>query len=321
MPLLSFVIPCYRSEKTIRLVINEIIQTVSRRSGYDYEIICINDCSPDNVYLVLLELAKNNTKIKVVNLVKNMGKHCAVMAGYSYVRGQFIVNLDDDFQSPVDKLWELLDLVEADKCDIATAEYTIKQEALWKRMGSNFNQFVSEILLDKPKGLRFENFSVSKRFVVDEIVKYKNPFPYLEGLLLRITNRVIAVKMGERMRADDNRTGFTFWKSLSLFANGFTNFSVKPLRFSLLIGTSFAFLGFLYGIYVIFSKLLHPNIPMGWSSTMAVLLFSSGIIMCLLGIIGEYVGRIFICINAAPQYVIRNTINIDNNIIDNRDYY
>ena len=311
MTLLSFVIPCYRSEKTIKLVTDEIINTVAQHQSYDYEIICVNDCSPDNVYNVLQSLAKDNNKIKVVNLVKNMGKHSAVMAGFSFVKGDYIVNLDDDFQSPVDKLWELIKPLETDGYDIVTANYIIKKEALWKRIGSNFNLFMSEILLDKPKGLRFENFSVMKRFVADEIVKYKNPYPYLEGLILRVTNKVLTVEMEERTRADDNKTGFTFWKSLSLFANGFTNFSVKPLRFSLIAGTLFASWGFLYGLYIIMRKLLQPEVPMGYSSMMSVLLFSSGMIMLLLGIIGEYVGRIFICINSAPQYVVRNTINIE----------
>ena len=197
MCLLSFVIPCYRSEKTIKFVIDEIIKTVSIRKNYDYEIICVNDCSPDKVYDVLQDLAKANKKIKIVNFVKNMGKHSAVMAGFSFVQGDYIVNLDDDFQSPVDKLWELIDPLENGGYDIATAEYIIKKEAFWKRLGSNFNLFMSEILLDKPKGLRFENFSVMKRFVVDEIIKYKNPYPYLEGLILRVTNKVISVKMQE----------------------------------------------------------------------------------------------------------------------------
>jgi len=316
MTLLSFVIPCYRSEKTIKLVTEEIIRTVKERQGYDYEIICVNDCSPDNVYNVLQDLAVKNQKIKVVNLVKNMGKHSAVMAGFSFVKGDYVVNIDDDFQSPVDKLWELINPLETGGYDIVTAEYMIKKESFWKRMGSNFNLWVSEILLDKPKGLRFENFSVMKRFVADEIIKYKNPYPYLEGLILRVTNKILTVKMEERTRADDNKTGFTFWKSLSLFANGFTNFSVKPLRFALIAGTLFASMGFLYGLYIIMRKLLQPEVPMGYSSMMSVLLFSSGMIMLLLGIIGEYVGRIFICINSAPQYVVRNTINIERSNFD-----
>lgn len=308
--LISFVIPCYRSENTIERVINEIIETVGERQGFDYEIIAVNDCSPDEVYKVLINQAKNNFKIKVVNLVKNMGKHSAILAGYSFVNGKYVVNLDDDCQSPVCNLWMLLDPVMSDLCDVATAEYIKKMESAWKRFGSNVNLVVSEIMLDKPKGMHFEDLSVMKRFVADEILKYKNPYPFLEGLILRVTGRIISVPMEQRKRGDNNESGFTFWKSLSLFANGFTNFSVKPLRLATIIGTVFAFLGFAYGILVIVRRIVYPETPLGWSSIMAVLLFSCGMIMLMLGVIGEYVGRIFICINDAPQYVVRGTINI-----------
>ncbi|MBQ9901022.1 MAG: glycosyltransferase [Clostridia bacterium] len=309
MTLLSFVIPCYRSEKTIKKVIDEIITTVSQKSGYDYEVIAVNDGSPDGVYGVLQELALHNPKIKVINLAKNMGKHAAVMAGYAYVNGEYIVNLDDDYQSPVDHLWELVAPVEADLCDVATAEYAEKKEARWKKIGSNFNMLITEIMLDKPKGLRMENLNVVKRFVVDEVIRYKNPYPFVEGLILGVTKRVITVPMEQRDRGDDKGTGFTFFKSLALFSNGLTNFSVKPLRIAMIAGLMFSILGFLYGVYIIINRFIHPELAAGWSSLMAVMLFSSGIIMLLLGVIGEYVGRIFICLNNAPQYVVRNTIN------------
>lgn len=309
--ILSFVIPCYRSEDTIEKVVNEIIETVSQRQEFDYEIILVNDCSPDGVYDVIKGLARNNPKIKAINLAKNMGKHSAVMAGYCYVQGDYVVNLDDDFQSPVNMLWELIDPLIADECDIATAQYYRKKESVWKRFGSNLNLWVSGIMLDKPKGLRFENLSAMKRFVLDEVVRYKNPYPYLEGLFLRATKRVLSVPMEQRERADKNDTGFTFGKSLSLFVNGLTNFSVKPLRLALIIGVIFAFIGFFFGLFIIIRKIIYPMTPMGWSSIMSVILFSSGMIMLLLGIIGEYVGRIYICINNSPQYVIRETINLN----------
>lgn len=312
--LVSFVIPCYRSENTIEKVITEIIETVEKRDGYDYEVICVNDCSPDNVQDVLEDISKKNKKVKTVTLAKNMGKHAAVMAGYSFAKGDYIVNLDDDCQSPVDHLWELMDLLENDVCDVVTAEYTKKKESFWKRAGSNVNLYISDIMLDKPKGLRFENFSVIKRFVRDEVIKYKNPYPFLEGLFLRVTKRVMSVPMEQRERGDDKVTGFTFWKSLSLFANGFTNFSVKPLRFALILGIAFAAVGIVYGIIIVLRRILNPGLALGWSSIMSVILFSSGIIMMLLGVIGEYVGRIFICINDSPQYVIRRTINIEGEV-------
>lgn len=309
--LLSFVIPCYRSEKTIEKVTAEIIETVSRKSGYDYEIICVNDSSPDNVLSVLQKLAAGNKKIKVIDFSRNMGKHSAVLAGLSVAKGEYIVNLDDDFQCPVNELWRLLEPVEKGGFDFSTARYKVKKQAFYKNFGSNVNLFMASVMLGKPRELRFENFNIMKRFIVDEIVKYDKPYPYLEGLIYRITHNIAEVDMEERGRADENATGFTLAKSLSLWFNGFTAFSVKPLRISTLLGLGFAVIGFIAGLLIVIKKLVHPETMMGWTSLMALQLFVSGVMMMILGLIGEYVGRIYICLNNTPQYVIKSTINID----------
>lgn len=307
--LLSFVIPCYRSEHTIRAVVDEIILTVSERSEYDYEIVCINDCSPDNVLTVLRDMASENQKIKVINLAKNVGKHAAVMAGYAHVHGAYVVNLDDDGQCPTYELWNLLAPVEQGDFDIATASYSEKKQAKWKNLGSDLNAYVGRIIFGKPKGLRFENFCIFKRFVSDEMIKYTNPFPYLEGLMLSITRRVTMVPMEERCRCDDQGGGYTLGKSIALFANGFTAFSVKPLRLSTFVGFASAAVGFIMGFIMIIRKLLNPDILTGYTSTVVLQLLIGGLILMSLGLLGEYIGRIYICINNSPQYVVREKIN------------
>ena len=150
-----------------------------------------------------------------------------------------------------------------------------------------------------------------KKYVKEEIVKYKNPYPYIEGLVLRVTNRIKTVELEERERGDDNKSGFTLKKSVSLLLNGLTSFSVKPLRVASVIGFLFAIIGFLWGVYAIIKKIIHPEVLLGYSSLLAINLFSSGMMMIMLGLIGEYVGRIFICINNSPQYVIRELINVE----------
>ena len=311
--LLSFIIPCYRSELTIERVIDEIKETVEQREKYDYEIICVNDCSPDSVLSVLKRIAAGNTKVKVIDFSKNMGKPAALMAGLSYCRGEYIVYLDDDFQCPVYELWKLMEKVENDDCDFATAKYKEKRQTAFKNFGSFINLLMAHVLLEKPMSLRFENFGVIKRFVVDEIIKYDKPYPNLEGLLWRVTNRVSTVEMEERERGDNKRSGFTFKKSLSLWLNGFTAFSVKPLRVSTILGFLLAAGGFIFGLITIIRKIINPDIAAGYTSMFALQLFIGGVIMIVLGLIGEYVGRIYICLNNTPQYVIRNTININAN--------
>ncbi len=311
MTLLSFVIPCDRSEHTIEAVVQEIISTVGEREGYDYEIVAVNDCSPDGVFEVLKRLARENKKIKVLNFAMNMGKDSAILAGFSIVKGDYIITLDDDCQCPTGELWRLLEPVEKDECDCATAEYAIKKESWFKRMGSNLNMHMAQAMIGQPKGLRMENFLAMKAFVVREIIHYRHPFPYLEGLLFRITTRVKSVRMEERDRGDQNATGFTLKKSISMISNGLTAFSVKPLRVASICGAVFAIIGFLFGIFTVIQKIVDPTVPIGYSSLVCAVMIASGLIMLMLGIIGEYLGRIYICINDSPQYVIREKINVE----------
>lgn len=308
MKKISFVIPCYGSEKTIEFVIDEIVETVSLKSEYDYEIIAIHDCSPDNVFEVLKNIASKNKKVKVIDFTKNFGKHAGVLAGFKYATGDYIVGLDDDGQCPVDHLWELLQPLIDDKSDYAMAGYSKVKQSAFKNLGSAFNSLMSQILLKKPKNLYFSNFYAMKKFIAKEMIKYDNPYPYLEGLTLRTTNSFTIVPMEERNRIEGNGN-FTLKKSFDLMINGFTAFSVKPLRISSIIGIFFAFVGFIFGLLIIIRKIVNPSIVMGYSSTMSAMLFIGGMIMLLLGLIGEYVGRIYISINNSPQYVIKNILN------------
>ena len=305
---ISFVIPCYRSEKTVGSVIAEIISTMDP-SEYDYEIIAVNDCSPDDVWRVLKDLSACNKKIKAINLSKNMGKSSARMAGFNNATGDYIVSVDDDGQCPVDRIFDLIKPL-SEGYDASIAKYPKKKQSAFKNFGSWVNSVMTRVMINKPKDLQVSNFSVVKKFVIDEIVKYDHPFPYFSGLLLRTTTKVTNVEMEERARISGKST-FTFAKLITLWMNGLTAFSVKPLRLATMIGTAYALLGFLFGIYTIIYKIINPNVAKGYSSTISIIMFTCGIMMLMLGLIGEYIGRIYICINKSPQYVIKETVNIE----------
>lgn len=307
---ISFIIPCYASENSIGLVIDEIKEKVAEKEEYDYEIIAVNDFSPDHEWEVLSEIAKANSKVKAINLAKNGGRHNALMCGCHYAKGDYIVFIDDDQQCPCDRLWDLILPLESGKYDVAIAKYPHKKQSGLKNFGSKVNDIVANWLLGKDKELKFSNFSVMKAFVKDEIIKYTNPYPYLSGLMLRATNRVINVEMEERERTI-GVGHYSFKKSFSLWMNSFTAFSVKPLRLATGCGLVASAIGCIWGVYTIIRKLLDMNIQMGYSSTMAAILFIGGMIMFMLGLIGEYIGRIYISINNSPQYVVRDVINIE----------
>ncbi len=309
---LSFVIPCYGSFNTIEGVVDEIAAVMKQRGECEYEIIAVNDGSPDNVIVKLRELVKKYPVMRAVDLSKNMGKHAAVMAGYSLVTGDYVVNLDDDGQCPMDKLWELVDALGGDY-DLAMAKYPEKKQSLFKNIGSGVNSMMVSWLLGKPRNMHFSNFSVMRRYIVDEMCRYNNPYPYIEGLILRTTKRIVCVEMEERGRADGGKGNFTFRKSFSLLINGLTAFSEKPLRIASFIGALCALGGFAMTVYVVINRLMHPDVPLGYSSIMAAVFFIGGVIMMMLGLIGEYIGRIYISLNNSPQYVIREIYSSEEN--------
>lgn len=307
--LLSFVIPCYGSENTIEPVIDEIIMNVSHMSGFDYEIIAVNDCSPDGVWEKLMYIASKNKKVKLINFAKNMNRPGAVMAGLNHISGDICIILDDDGQCPMDKLSDLLQPI-LDGYDVSMADYPKRKQPFYKDIGTLVNKKMTEYIIERPKDLQFTNFMAIKKYIIKEIIQYKNAYPYLTGLILRTTRNIANVPMEERERICGTTT-FTFRKMLNLWMNGLTAFSIKPLKLSSFIGVICAIIGFLFGIYTVIHKLIQPSISAGYSSIIAILLFIGGLIMLMLGMIGEYIGRIYISINNSPQYVIKETINID----------
>ena len=312
MKIISFVIPCYNSQNMIETVVQQIVDKVAEREEYDYEIVAVNDCSPDRVIDVLRRLAAADSRVKVVDLAKNTGKHTAVLVGYRFATGDYVISLDDDGQCPMEKLWELIRPLEEGH-DMAMAKYDHKQEKGYKQLGSRVNHLVSQILLEKPKELIFSNFIARQRYICKAMAEYHNIYPYLEGLSLRITRDIVLVPMTEKKRLQ-GKSNFTFKKSFSLWMNGFTAFSVKPLRISTIVGAVTAFVGFIYGLVTIIRKLINPAISVGYSSMLVAVLFCSGMIMLMLGMVGEYLGRVYLSVNRYPQYVVKEKLNIDEDL-------
>ena len=282
---------------------------------YRYEIILVNDYSKDNTLEVIRELCDKDPAIKGIHLAKNFGQHSALMAGYRHVRGDIIVSLDDDGQTPADECLKLIQPLVEEDYDMTIAKYEKKRHSLFKKFGSYINELMARILLEKPKDLYCSSYSASKRFVIDEIINYKNPYPYLEGLVLRTTLNIKNVEVNHRARLVGKST-YSFRKLLKLWLNGFTAFSVKPLRIASVMGGILAVFGFIYAVYIIIHKYMNNDVSMGWSSMMAVQLIIGGGILCVLGLIGEYIGRIYISLNNSPQYVIKERINIEGSYKD-----
>lgn len=302
---ISFIIPCYQSEKTISKVVEGIKEEIQR--DYNYRIILVDDASPDGVFQVITKLCEKDKNIIGLSLSKNFGQQAARMAAIPYIVGDYVVFMDDDGQHASTGIIKLIEKIKTGGYDIVYAKFKFKKESLFKQFGSWLNLKMTDILIGKPKEVRQSSFFAMRYFVAKELENYKSPFPYLFGYLMKITQNIANVEIEHLPRITGN-TGYTFKKLIMLWLNGFTGFSVVPLRVSSLLGVASAMLGFLWGIMIIIRKLMVPDVAMGYSSIMAVILFMGGIIMVMLGLLGEYIGRAFITINQIPQYVIKEQI-------------
>lgn len=309
--MISFVIPCYRSQATLPSVIREIQETMEGLSQYTYEVVLVNDCSPDNTFDSIRELCRENKNISGINLAKNFGQHSALMAGFHQVKGDIIVCLDDDGQTPADEVGKLLEGIEKG-ADVVYAKYAHKHHSGFRNWGSHVNELMTRVMLGKPKDLFVSSYFAARRFVVDEMIKYEYPYPYVIGLVLRTTKNIVNVEVNHRDRMEGT-SGYTLGKLLGLWFNGFTAFSVKPLRIATVTGAGCAFLGFAYGIYTIIKKIFinPPGLVTGFSALMSVLVFMGGMLMLMLGLVGEYMGRMYISMNRSPQYVVREIVNCE----------
>ena len=309
--MISFVVPCYRSQATLPSVIREIQETMEGLSQYTYEVVLVNDCSPDNTFDSIRELCRENKNITGINLAKNFGQHSALMAGFHQVKGDIIVCLDDDGQTPADEVGKLLKGIEKG-ADVVYAQYAHKHHSGFRNWGSHVNELMTRIMLGKPKDLYVSSYFAARRFVVDEMIKYEYPYPYVIGLVLRTTKNIVNVEVNHRDRMEGT-SGYTLGKLLGLWFNGFTAFSVKPLRIATVTGAGCAFLGFAYGIYTIIKKIFinPPGLVTGFSALMSVLVFMGGMLMLMLGLVGEYMGRMYIYMNRSPQYVVREIVNCE----------
>jgi undecaprenyl-phosphate 4-deoxy-4-formamido-L-arabinose transferase len=309
MKKISYVIPCYRSEHTLPNVIAEIDSKMKELTQYEYDIFLINDCSPDNTFGVIRKMCEERENIKGINFARNFGQHAALMAGLRHSDGDYVVCLDDDGQTPADEVDKLIGKLE-EGYDAVYAKYEHKQHSAFRNIGSKVNELMTRVMLEKPAELYISSYFAVKRFVVDDMIRYENSYPYVIGLVLRATRNITNVVVKHRER-EEGRSGYTLGKLINLWFNGFTAFSVKPLRIATGIGSFAAFMGFIYGVYTIIKRLINPNVPMGFSAVMSALVFFGGMIMIMLGLIGEYIGRIYISMNNSPQYVIRESINIE----------
>lgn len=303
----SIVIPCYNSSLTIRKVVEMTAEEFKRMEKDDFEFVLVNDCSPDGGKTAeeIKKLAREYPFVTAIDLAKNAGQHNATMAGLNYAAGDYIVTMDDDMQTHPSQLQILLKEIEKGY-DVVYGYYPEKKHGFFRNLGSKLNHWSVRILIGKPKELKTSSYCVMRKFVKDSIITYTSPHSYLQGLVLRTTKNIGSVPIKHFSR-EIGTSNYTF-KSLLKLWSCILGFSIVPLRISTYLGYLFAALGIVGAVLVFIQKIIHPNMAIGWPSLMAVVCFFAGLNLLFLGLVGEYIGRMFLGINRQPQFVVREIV-------------
>lgn len=301
----SIIVPCYNSEQTI----DEVVLLISEyMKEEEYEIILVNDYSKDETLDKLRQITQRNHAVKVISLAKNFGQTNAIMAGLNYATGDAIINIDDDLQTHPSQMSKLIEKYN-EGYDVVIARYKQKKHSWYRNLLTKMGDKFDQICLQRPKELQFTSYWIASKFVRDEMIKYNKPFPYMEGLFLQTTRNIANVEV-KHFERTYGKSGYNLRSLFRLFLNS-TNFTILPLRIATIIGIISSVTGFVSAIFFIIRRLLYIDIVEGWTSLLVIMLIFSGIILICVGILGEYIGRIFMCINSSPQFVVREKINID----------
>ena len=303
---LSVVIPVYNGGGTVGRLVRSLREYLG--SQYQLEFVLVNDGSADNSATICHQLAEEYSEVKFIDLSRNFGEHSAVIAGLNYAIGDGVVIMDDDFQNPPEEVCKLVEELRLGY-DVVYSFYETKRHHWFRNFGSKLNDVAATLLLEKPADLYLSSFKAVSKFAVGEVIKYRGPYPYIDGLILRSTRRISRVLVRHDARAD-GKSGYTLRKLVSLYMNMFVNFSVLPLRVASVLGLTVSALGVLLAFVFAIEKVYFPDTVSGWTSLIVIVLLTSGVQLFGLGMIGEYLGRLFLMSSAQPQFVVRETVNV-----------
>ena len=302
---LSFVIPLYKSAETIASVVHDI-EALQIDGGH--EIILVNDGSGDRTGEVCRQLVTSSrVPITYIEHARNYGEHNAVLTGWRHAQGAHIVNLDDDGQNPPSEAQRLWEEAKRTGLDVVFGHYKSKQHSVWRNWGSSFTNRMTDWALDKPHGFYLSSFRCVTAFVAQQVVSYAGPYPYVDGLILQVTQRIGSIEVRHEPRRAGEST-YTLRRLIRLWLSAWINFSVLPLRAATVLGLLIAGTGVVALAILVHMWFYDYGPPRGFGWMIAALLVFSGAQLLLLGLIGEYIGRMFLTVSQRPQAIVREVV-------------
>ena len=299
---LSIVVPVYNGASSVPTLV-EALSRLDVPGGL--EVVLVNDYSADDSWEVCRQVCRRtDVALTVLNLSRNFGEHNAVMAGLTHARGAHIVTMDDDLQNPPEEVLRLWHYARDNDFDVVYTYYAEKKHSPWRNLGSRLTNWCADKLLEKPQGLYLSSFRCVNSFTAKAIIEHAGPFPYVDGLILQVTQRIGRIQV-EHLPRVTGRSNYTMKRLVRLFFSMLLNFSLTPLRLGVLVGLGMAILGLLGFVAVLIEALLGGT-PRGWASVMASTSLLAGVQLMMLGLLGEYLGRLFLTANKKPQFVVRN---------------
>lgn len=303
---LSLIIPVYNAGESLTRVVEEAHEVLT---GVSFEMVLVNDGSVDDTEQVCSSLAGRFSRTTVfVQLAHNFGEHNAVLAGLNLARGEYMAVLDDDGQHPPSEVLRLLKEIKTRNFDVVYGHYVIKQHSRFRNLGSWFNDRMATLMLKKPRELYLSSFKVMNRFTVNEVIKYRGPFPYIDGLIYRTTRNLGQIPVEHRPTSASSR--YNLQRLLRLWFNMFLGFSIVPLRVCTWLGLGTSVFSVFLLIAIIIDKLYITRVlTLGVPTVLATVTLFAGIQLVILGLIGEYLGRLFLDLTGTPQFVVRYVRN------------
>ena len=297
----SVVIPVFNSQNILPELCKQLKDALS---SYKFEVILINDASSDSSWSVIEQVCENSVEFRGVCLTRNFGQDNAIMAGLSFTQAESIVIMDDDLQHSPYEIEQLLEQ-STNGWDVCYADYhKSMNQSFWKNIGSRLNSKQAEFLIEKPSNIYLSPFKVISRTVVDALLTYKGPYPYIDGLIFQITSSITQITVPFRKRME-GKSNYDISKSLKVFFKHTTGFSIVPLRLTSLVGFLIGTFGFFLMIYFITIFFISDQVVEGWTTLATIILLIGGLILMALGIIGEYLGRVYLSINLRPQFIVK----------------